>query len=211
MNTLTDDQVKILQDGLDYIVAHPEEWDQGSWITLFEPAGGYETSGPVEKDKFPACGTAACLAGRIGLLNRDKVSFKEFVVYPSEWNHLPEPTTYVSVLEVAYHGRQIELRDAIGLLVAGTTTTGHGYTDQDHPEELPYDPQTAFLLNQLFDANNSIGNLFYYAQELAGRGRITVPEDITPSPYVDRDVDNYDDDDEDQDEYDEDGYPVTEG
>jgi hypothetical protein len=208
MNTLTDDQVKILQDGLDYIVAHPEEWDQASWITLLVP-GGYETSGSVEKDKFPACGTAACLAGRIGLLNPEKIQFATFTVDPTSWNGLKTRTEFVNLAEIVYEGRPgMQLRDAIGLLVAGTTVTGGDYTNRDHPEELPYDPQTAFLLNQLFDANNSIGNLFYYAQELAGRGRITVPEDITPSPYVDREVDNYDDDDEIG--YDEDGNPVYE-
>lgn len=50
---IPDMDVERLQRALDYVTAHPEEWDQSVWAK--------RKSGDVEID----CGTACCLAGRV--------------------------------------------------------------------------------------------------------------------------------------------------
>jgi len=45
--------VPLLQKALDYIETHPEEWEQSCWI----------------EDSPLACGTVACLAGHIALID----------------------------------------------------------------------------------------------------------------------------------------------
>jgi len=103
---MTDEAVEALQQALDYIVDHPEEWDQKRWITYINANGGKRTSG--QASVIQGCQTAACLAGRIAIQS-------------PEITHEIDYFGYVDGDAVRYKGREETVWDAVSLLLLGKT------------------------------------------------------------------------------------------
>jgi hypothetical protein len=58
--------VQTLQQGLDHIEAHPEEWQQKSWFSPKRPPARLSSSWfPEARPRILTCETAACLAGTV--------------------------------------------------------------------------------------------------------------------------------------------------
>lgn len=158
----TDEAVARLQAALDYIVAHPKEWNQSTWVQYVNEDGSY-----VEPtlEKVSACGTAACVAGRIAL-QAPELGMHTYTL--DKWDpvtrrYVPDTETeYVNTDSVTVDGEEVALWDAVSVLL-----TGSDYDDTG--------------LIELFEAHNKLENLFYYAQQLTG-GRIRVPANVTPAP-----------------------------
>lgn len=69
--------VPLLQKALDYITAHPKEWDQTEWFRR------------VVRDDGKTCGTTCCLAGTVALLEGWEPVWKTGFAYV----HVPAPWT----------------------------------------------------------------------------------------------------------------------
>lgn len=67
MSVIDPGAVPVLQNALDYIHAHPEEWSQGNW-KLYRNEFDQYISYSFE---YESCGTACCLAGWITELHPD--------------------------------------------------------------------------------------------------------------------------------------------
>lgn len=131
-----------LQKALDYITAHPEDWDQGDWLHLVTPEGKelYALNEPA-----PAgCGSAGCLAGRIAIQSPD--------VQLRQWG---------AVETVMYKGEQLH--------VAAVATN---LLNPDNDRSL------YLLIDHLFDADNTLEELWALGQELCG-GRLRIPTRIS--------------------------------
>jgi len=57
--------VQTLQQGLDHIEAHPEEWQQKSWFSPMRPPRQSSAWVPEAHPRMLTCQTAACLAGTV--------------------------------------------------------------------------------------------------------------------------------------------------
>jgi hypothetical protein len=149
-----------LRDALDYIVEHPDEWNQSNWI--------------VRTD----CGTAGCLAGVVAVKVMGAVPL-----------FISPGVDATSNLEHS----SIEDFDFI---------TEHPIWEVDFTSKFA---QLALDLTDdqaldLFEADNTLHDLFYLANVFTG-GEIEIPEEIAVQPRrFDGLSDWDDDDDEDEDE-----------
>lgn len=154
---LADTAVTRIQNALDYIHTHPDEWDQGSWIVFIDENG--DTTGYVEESDLPACGTAACLAGRIAL--QSGAPFAPADGVGNVWADM-----------LVVDGHQVSVENYVcGLLFNGAqiinSTAADDYTCDFHA---------------LTSSPNNEHNLWYYGQFMTDN-RLTVPEGIEPSPF----------------------------
>lgn len=122
--------VPLLQKALDHIEAHPEEWEQESW--------GVKTP----------CGTRACLAGHITLID--------------EWAPVQYGMLYGDWIEVERDGERMTVADAARISL--------GVSDVDAYIGNEY-------IGYLWAGSNTRADLWKIANVLA-EGQLTLPADL---------------------------------
>jgi hypothetical protein len=124
--------VPLLQKALDHIEAHPEEWEQELW------------------GKRQPCGTTACLAGHITLIDG--------------WTPVLHGLSFGEWLDVERDGRKETVP------VAATLSLGISSPRVN-------DRETGEYLGHLWDSFNDRQLLWELANHLAG-GQLTLPADL---------------------------------
>lgn len=168
--TLAPEKVAAIVQALEYIHEHPEEWDQFEWVAYRYTRDGDTRLGtyyaaPVEMVQTGACGTVACLAGRIALQQ------PEFEHRVSEYTE----GRVVVGSRVWYGGEQRFVSEAVREFLL------EGSTDRENDR---------YVVGSLFGGANNQDDLWHLAGELAG-GPLTAPAGISLANGAERNHDYY--------------------
>lgn len=129
-------KVKKLREALEYVTAHPEEWDQGVWA------------------KRTPCGTACCLAGRVVLQAGHELDYYQEQEYNPRTNRYEKidhwVADYIKADKKYPNGEAI---DRVAQDVLNYEIDDYWDTPREH-------------LADLFEAGNSLRRLWELASEL---------------------------------------------
>lgn len=148
---LTDSAVTYLQDVLDYVSTHTNEWDQAVY--------------GVRSD----CGTSGCVAGHL------LIKYGEDLGYRPLWEPIGTDELREE-MQVAEQDNALYLR-AVDAFSGKLLEPGHGAA---RLLGVTRGTAGGVICDWLFTASNTLQNLWFYGQLLA-EGRLSVPADIEPA------------------------------
>lgn len=181
--TITGRGVQVIQDALDHIHNHPEEWNQSQWMVARSDKVSGRFTIPVEE--YPTCGTACCFAGRVTLNEPEFGLFKERSPYSREGEYLgydpDNPRSgkgyeYYALDQVMYKGYGWPIATAV---VEFFRQFSNNWNDDSSAYlwDDEYVAKDNDLLESMFNGENNENLLWSYGQKLTG-GALRIPEGV---------------------------------